>query len=285
VGPPALTRFWKQHYTGPQIQIVTVPPAFGDLSVYPGQINMLYQSKFLWKDTVKRENILVMQSDALLLRHGVEDFFAYDYIGSPVYPESFPDMNWRIICARHFNCGGNGGLSFRKRSAMLYSLDHCKIPKDSLDEDQWYSACLAESGTMNLPHPIIANRFSMGSKCDVDVPFGIHKPWQSCKESTCMAALVESQLYADIYGERYQSDDDQCEEGNIYYLLKNKDIAAYTTDGYTHYSTHGKREGRRWVCFDDVNKPQLRDGPYKGIPVAWITRSGKSVTMPVQPTW
>jgi Protein of unknown function (DUF5672)/Galactosyltransferase len=279
VGPPSLTSFWKQHYTGPQIQIVTVPPTFGDLSIYPEQINMLYRSDFLWKDTVQRENILVIQSDALLLRHGVEDFFAYDYVGSPVYPESFPDMNWRILCARHFHCGGNGGLSFRKRSAMLYSLNHCNIPKDSLDEDQWYSACLAESGTMNLPHPIIANRFSMGSKCDVDVPFGIHKPWQNCKESTCMAALVESQLYADIYGDHHQSDDDQCEEGNAYYLLQNKDVAASTIDGNAHYLSYGKGEGRRWVCFDNVTKPQLRDGPYKGVPPAWIMRSGNSATM------
>eukprot|EP00541_Cyclophora_tenuis_P019121 CAMPEP_0116577766 /NCGR_PEP_ID=MMETSP0397-20121206/21326_1 /TAXON_ID=216820 /ORGANISM="Cyclophora tenuis, Strain ECT3854" /LENGTH=46 /DNA_ID= /DNA_START= /DNA_END= /DNA_ORIENTATION= len=36
-----------------------------------------------------------------------------------------------------------------------------------------------------LAHPTLSNRLSMGDRCDVDNPVGIHHAWMFCKTSTC----------------------------------------------------------------------------------------------------
>ena len=53
----------------------------------------------------EEENILIIQHDSDILRHGIEEFYQYDYIGAPIKWIDFPAMN--------------GGFSLRRKSAMI----------------------------------------------------------------------------------------------------------------------------------------------------------------------
>ena len=159
-------------------------------------------------------------------------------------------------------------MSLRRRSECQSALESCSIPQDLYDEDVWYSACLAESGK-HLPHSIIANRFSTGSKCQVDAPFGVHKLWQNCKESTCVVVLMMSQLYKDTYGDK--GSDKYCSEGNMTYLYENEDVKRSFSDGWVHYQKYGKGENRMWKCMDQLIDPSSLPQPYD-LPKAALSR-------------
>jgi len=263
IGPPHVAEEWRRKYAGPMVTIIDLPPKFGNLSVYPTQYNDLSRSEFLWRDVVQCEHVLVTQRDALLLRHGIEDFFEFAYVGSQVYPESFPATDWRCLCTANERCGGNGGLSLRRRSESLHAIAQCRIPRGLYDDDLWFSACFAELGlTQSLPHPVIANRFSTGSKCLADSQFGMYKLWQNCKESTCVNILMNSQLYKDIYGEK--DSEYKCREGELLYHLENRDFTrAGFTSGWEHYQKFGRHEeSRRWKCFEQLERPREELQPF-----------------------
>jgi len=251
VGPKSVTDIW-QKYAGPMITIVELPEHFGDLSQYPDEYNTLLLSDFLWKETVQCENVLVSQTDAILFRHGIEDFFDYDYVGSPVYTLEDTPRFWSLVNAfNDSSVGGNGGLSFRKKSAMIKALDGCEIPKPGSMEDAWAVACiLLQDGV--IPHPVIANRFGIGTKCEVDIPMGCHKLWLDCNTATCVKAIISSRFHRDLYGEEnfYYN----CPEGESLYLSSYPDIAQAVKDGdfssgWQHFKKSGQFEKTRlWRC-------------------------------------
>lgn len=73
--------------------------------------NRLFLSEGFWKGLLQYKRVLIFQSDSEILRHGIEEFLQYDYVGAP----------WKI----NFR-GGNGGLSIRNPAAMLEALDKHK---------------------------------------------------------------------------------------------------------------------------------------------------------------
>lgn len=81
------------------------------------EYNKLLTSRFFW-DQFYTENILIIQHDSALLRTGIEEFYKWDYVGAP----------WTF--QQH---GGNGGLSFRKKSAMIECIE--KIPYNGIDNE------------------------------------------------------------------------------------------------------------------------------------------------------
>mmetsp|Transcript_13765 Transcript_13765/g.33177 ORF Transcript_13765/g.33177 Transcript_13765/m.33177 type:complete len:974 (-) Transcript_13765:96-3017(-) len=267
VGTSKVTDLWRLKYSGPMIEVITLPSEFGDLSNFPEDYSKVLMSKFLWKDSMQCENILVTQVEALMFRHGAEDFFQYDYVGSPMYPQSFPSRVWRLMNA--FNdtaVGGDGGFSFRKRSNMLKLISECPVPiPDTQAEDAWASACtMLLDG--DLPHPTIANRFGVGSRCEVDVPLGANKMWMNCNEESCAMALLTSRMHRDFFGE--ESDEYNCPEGEVMYLKMYPDVAqAIDTgrikSGWVHFNKAGRFEQTRvWRCFDrsHVNRGNCPDG-------------------------
>ncbi|WPT12330.1 hypothetical protein PSENEW3_00003469 [Picochlorum sp. SENEW3] len=257
LGPPAVADIWRQKYEGTAIEIIEIPSIFGNFSDQPREYNELLLSDFLWEKTVQCEFVLITQSDALLLRDGIEDFFDFDYVGSPVYPETFPAIHWRYLSALQSNSGGNGGLSLRKRSAMLWCLENFKVPFksnasmwDGMAEDSWFSQCLVENN-FSLPSPHIANRFSVGSKCRVDAPFGMHKLWMNCNLGSCIQALVGSDLAVDVFGRSRPSK--ACPGGEEFYRMVYEDVnteilAGRLQSGWDHFENFGKTEGREWRC-------------------------------------
>jgi len=105
--------------------------------------NRLLTSKSFW-EKIEEENILIFQEDSRLLRKGIEEFYEYDYVGA----------SWNFA-----PYVGNGGLSFRKRSAMLKVINSCNWT-DGVNEDIYFAhGC----NLLNLKiAPVeVANKFSV----------------------------------------------------------------------------------------------------------------------------
>lgn len=104
--------------------------------------NKLLKSKEFW-NKIKEENILIFQEDSRLLREGIEEFYQYDYIGA--------SWNFQPFV-------GNGGLSFRHKSAMLKVLEVCN-PENDMNEDIFF-AWGCNFLKLNLAPVEVANKFS-----------------------------------------------------------------------------------------------------------------------------
>lgn len=135
------------------------------------EYNKLLVTTDFW-NKVKGENILIFQTDSCICsksKHKIEEFIDYDYVGSP-WRQVFLDMILLQTLGNSNNNGvGNGGFSFRKRSAMLKSINNNKYKNTA--EDVFYS------GTdLNFPSRDKAKTFSVESVF-YDSPYGIHKPW------------------------------------------------------------------------------------------------------------
>jgi len=81
--------------------------------------------------------VLIFQHDSGLLRSGIEDFLEWDYVGAP-----WAWQEW----------GGNGGLSLRKRDAMLEVIKN--FPYDGSNEDVWFCKGLKELGLKIAPREV-----------------------------------------------------------------------------------------------------------------------------------
>ena len=108
--------------------------------------NKLMTSRKFW-ESIAEENILIIQHDSALLRHGIEHFYKWDYIGASWNFEPFV---------------GNGGLSFRHKSAMLKIIDN--IPYDGVTNEDIYFAKGCKELGLKLAPIKEANKFSCETK-------------------------------------------------------------------------------------------------------------------------
>jgi len=113
-------------------------------------------------ELIPTENILIFQLDTLLsdkYSNNIYDFLEYDYVGAP----------WN-----HRNFGGNGGLSLRKKSKMLESINDksyiSNIPNSYYHEDGYF----CDYPYINTPHKDIAKKFCVETVF-YDKSVGIHK--------------------------------------------------------------------------------------------------------------
>lgn len=107
----------------------------------------LFMEVSFWKQ-FNTEDILVFQHDSVLLREGIEEFLKYDYIGASFH-------NWFP-----FNYM-NGGLSLRKKSAMIDVIENHKEHLDT-PEDFYFCQGLLKLNKY-LPDPDVCDRFSIES--------------------------------------------------------------------------------------------------------------------------
>jgi hypothetical protein len=103
-----------------------------------GIVSELFNIKKLFE--VNNEKVLIFQSDSIMLRHGIEDFLKFDYIGAPWNLES----NKWAATMHHYgivNTVGNGGFSLRSLDAMIKISDaYGSDPNPSLmQEDIFFS--------------------------------------------------------------------------------------------------------------------------------------------------
>ena len=127
---------------------------------YDGPIedyNNLLTSKNFWKQ-INGENILIFQTDTCLCsknKHKIYNILKYDYVGAPWKSKRMPKM------------GGNGGLSFRKKSKMLQVCDKYK----NGNEDNFFS-----SRNLFYPDKKLSQNIFVETIFSEN-PFGVHKVW------------------------------------------------------------------------------------------------------------
>ncbi len=137
------------------------------------EYNQLKKNPGTWR-RIHAEYTLWVEPDCLLCRPGIEQYMSFHYIGAPWHKELAISPSCRV---------GNGGLSFRHKSAMLSiaeraNRDHRVI----LSEDVFFCVnmqlCNIEHpGTYKLPTVEVAKSFAVESVFHPS-PFGVHKIWK-----------------------------------------------------------------------------------------------------------
>lgn len=150
-----------QIFHGPNVhvedsdRVVLTPMPETNLTV--GQYSQKLMSREFWQQ-VQGEHILVFQCDTVLLTNSankIADFLQYNYVGAP----------WRWKNGKV----GNGGLSLRRKSAVLDVLD--RVDR-SRPEDVAFSNVIGNVAPLH-----IARMFSVESMFHPS-PVGVHKPWK-----------------------------------------------------------------------------------------------------------
>ena len=118
--------------------------------------SQLLLTKEFWQQ-FETEHVLIFQHDSGLLKRGIEDFYQFDYIGASWHFEPYV---------------GNGGLSLRKKSAMIYCLENYSKYK-YLPEDMFYGHACTEL-KLNLASVAEADTFSVETKFILG-SFGYHQ--------------------------------------------------------------------------------------------------------------
>ena len=135
--------------------------------------NQLKKSRDFW-ESVAAEHVLWLEPDCVLCRKGIEDYLEFDYIGAP----------WPKNLALSPNCRvGNGGLSLRRKSAML-EIAGAANPDAGLflAEDMFFcvnmTLCnLQQPNTFRLPTLEQASEFAVEGVFNPR-PLGLHKVWK-----------------------------------------------------------------------------------------------------------
>lgn len=167
-----------------------------------GAYNCLLRTRAFWSCS-RAEHVLIFQSDSILCAgspYSVDDFLEYDYIGAP-WPEG------KV---------GNGGLSLRRRQAMLELIENKAAW--SVPEDLYFTIGINRSKRFRVAPVELAQRFSTDRVYEesVGTPFGVHQPsslqfgdskklLQSCPEAKALdtpwsvSTLYNRNLYFYIY--------------------------------------------------------------------------------------
>lgn len=113
------------------------------------QYNELLVSRDFWE--AMTDIVLIFQWDSMLLRKGIEAFLEWDYVGAPIPDIGFPAQN--------------GGLSLRRRNAMLAVIDAREWHGEN--EDVWFCNGLYQLG-LNIATYEVAEKFS----CETEFRLG-----------------------------------------------------------------------------------------------------------------
>jgi len=175
------------------IQVRTLPQTV--LFTNSDSVNQFMTTPWLWENLAPAEHVLIFQSDSMLCANAarsVDDYFDYDFVGAPI--------------AKDLGNEYNGGLSLRKRSAILNVLDKWDWERTKKEgdrfEDQWYFNRMTEiqqeeeragiepeeEGAINLPTKEVARTFSVET-IDYPHPLGVHQVHRWLKEQ--MSSLDE----------------------------------------------------------------------------------------------
>lgn len=159
----------------------------------PGHIYSDYKASLQFWRQVPSETVLMFETDSVLRRHGIDEFLEYAYVGAP--------WVWALNGTGAGGAAegpaegpvGNGGLSLRKRSAMLRILErhgYDRLPGTS--EDQFFSRWLYRGG-YRLPSLETAGAFSTETIFQPH-SLGLHKAWQ-CQFEEAFAQLLDGVQY------------------------------------------------------------------------------------------
>ena len=94
--------------------------------------NRLLTSTFFWDKLQQYDRVLIFQTDSKILRKGIEEFYEWDYVGSP----------WKFQ-----DIGGNGGFSLRNPKVM-YEMSKTLHYTGNPYEDVWFSNNMNSFGNL-----------------------------------------------------------------------------------------------------------------------------------------
>jgi hypothetical protein len=158
-----------------------------DLSVI--EYNTLKKQASLWQE-IAAEHVLWLEPDCIVCRPGIERYIHHDYIGAP----------WRSEFALSPTCRvGNGGLSLRRRSAMLRIATQANPSHDAiLTEDVYFVANMLmcnrhTPGSFNIAQYEVAREFAVEGVYH-PAPLGLHKAWRYLDGDQVGALLDTVQL-------------------------------------------------------------------------------------------
>ena len=133
------------------------------------QYNALLISKSFW-ESMPFENILIFQTDSVLINNKLDHLLQYDYVGAP-WPK---ETGW---LPKYVDTTGNGGLSLRRKSAMLRIIEN--VPYNNRNEDVFFSVDCAQY--LNICPADQSLKFSVETMY-CEMPNGYHKPWKYLTE-------------------------------------------------------------------------------------------------------
>lgn len=120
-------------------------------------------------NSIPFENILLFQTDSIILggnERNINKYLEYDYVGAP----------WRWS-----GKVGNGGFSFRHKSAMLAAIREAPITTKRHPEDLFFGNFFhTRKKKYRIPSFEVARSFSVESVFHPN-PFGGHKCWKHMK--------------------------------------------------------------------------------------------------------
>jgi hypothetical protein len=116
------------------------------------QYNEFMTSKSFW-DSLPYDYVLICQHDSGLLRHGIDQFLKWDYVGAP----------WPFC-----QYGGNGGLSIRNVKVFREILSKFKFNSQNGNEDVFYSTIMDQYNYKIAPREVceefsVESEFLMGT--------------------------------------------------------------------------------------------------------------------------
>jgi hypothetical protein len=120
--------------------------------------NKLLVSKKFYEE-IPTEILLIFQTDSIICesnKERINDFLEYDYVGAP----------WEKGGV------GNGGLSLRRKSAMIKKIENCQYDNEAEDLFFYNNKCYK----LNIPDEKTASYFSTEQVYNKD-SFGTHKSW------------------------------------------------------------------------------------------------------------
>ena len=147
-------------------------------------LNRVMRTEIFWSD-LEGDNLMLFDSGSLLRHRLPPEFDEFDFIGSPWHAEHVPP--WCRV--------GSGGLSLRKKSAMLDVIDSCNTNYWLCDhEDIFYSAAMHLSPDRYfLPSPARAAEFSVEQVFHPN-PVALHQAWKY-QPAEKLKALLDGILY------------------------------------------------------------------------------------------
>lgn len=135
---------------------------------YPRDRNDLMRLISFWEN-VRGHWQLFIDEDSIICHSGIGEFFGYDYV-APAWGEAHVSPWCRF---------GSGGLSFRRKAAMMQLCDECNTkPWMITDEDVFFSITTRlEKGKYRLPSDDVAARFAVERRYHPN-PFALHRTWE-----------------------------------------------------------------------------------------------------------
>lgn len=133
------------------------------------EYNQLKKTPGFW-ELIKGEHVLWIEPDCLLCHGEVDPFLEYDYVGAPW-------DDWMTVSG-HVRIG-NGGLSLRRKSAMIEIGRTCNRDASVFQqEDVFYSVNMhLQPERYRLPALEVAQRFAVETIYHPN-PLGLHKAWK-----------------------------------------------------------------------------------------------------------